>query len=99
MRDSPYFCNGHTLTSSRLQLATHLYKEHLLDDDHFLDWILNSLDACPNERLFIWLLVVSVSHYWIDIVSCRRRGKRLAEALLNHLDKVSVGLYPSPTAN
>ena len=87
------------LTLSRLQLATHLYKEHLLDDDHFLDWILNCLDACPNERLFVWLLVVSVSHYWIDIVSCRRRGKRLAEALLNHLDKVSTMPWPARITN
>ncbi|KAF2034408.1 mediator of RNA polymerase II transcription subunit 12 [Setomelanomma holmii] len=71
-----------------LQLATCLYKEHLLDDDHFLDWILNGLDTCLSERLFIWLLVVSVSHYWVDITSCRRRGKRLAESLLNHLGKL-----------
>jgi mediator of RNA polymerase II transcription subunit 12 len=72
----------------RLQLATYLYKEHLLDDDHFLDWMLNGLDTCPNERLFIWLLVVSVPHYWTDISACRQRGKRLAESLLNHLGKV-----------
>lgn len=71
-----------------LQLATHLYKEHLLDDDHFLDWIVNGLDTCPSERLFIWLLVASVSHYWADITCCRRRGKRLAESLLNQLEKV-----------
>ncbi|KAF1947285.1 hypothetical protein EJ02DRAFT_139344 [Clathrospora elynae] len=71
-----------------LQLATHLYKEHLLDDDHFLDWIVNGLDTCPSERLFIWLLVVSVSHYWTDITCCRRRGKRLAESLLAQLEKI-----------
>jgi mediator of RNA polymerase II transcription subunit 12 len=71
-----------------LQLATYLYKEHLLEDDHFLDWIINGLDACPSERLFIWLLIVSVSQYWTDITSCRRRGKRLAESLLNYLSKL-----------
>jgi mediator of RNA polymerase II transcription subunit 12 len=71
-----------------LQLATHLYKEHLLDDDHFLDWIVNGLDTCPSERLFIWLLVASISHYWTDIACCRRRGKRLAESLLNQLEKI-----------
>jgi mediator of RNA polymerase II transcription subunit 12 len=71
-----------------LQLATCLYKEHLLDDDHYLDWILNGLDSCPSERLFIWLLVVSISQYWKDITSCRRRGKRLAESLLNYVAKV-----------
>jgi mediator of RNA polymerase II transcription subunit 12 len=71
-----------------LQLATHLYKEHLLDDDHFLDWIVNGLDTCPSERLFIWLLVVSISHYWTAVTCCRRRGKSLAESLLNQLDKI-----------
>ncbi|KAI4675485.1 uncharacterized protein J4E88_007518 [Alternaria novae-zelandiae] len=71
-----------------LQLATHLYKEHLLDDDHFLDWIVNGLDTCPSERLFIWLLVVSISHYWTAVTCCRRRGKRLAESLLTQLDKI-----------
>ncbi|KAF2819996.1 mediator of RNA polymerase II transcription subunit 12 [Ophiobolus disseminans] len=71
-----------------LQLATCLYKEHLLDDDHFLDWMLNGLDSCTSERLFIWLLVISVSHYWNDITSCRRRGKRLAESLLNYVGKL-----------
>lgn len=71
-----------------LQLATYLYKEHLLEDDHFLDWILNGLETSPSERLFIWVLIVLVSHYWTDIVSCRRRGKRLAESLLNYLSKV-----------
>jgi mediator of RNA polymerase II transcription subunit 12 len=72
----------------RLQLATHLYKEHLLDNDHFLGWILDGVDTCPPERLFIWLLVVAVPHYWNDISSCRQRGKRLAESLLIHLGKV-----------
>lgn len=74
----------------RLQLATYLYKECLLDVDHFLDWLLHSLGACSSERLFIWLLIVSIPHYWKDITSCRLRGKRLAEALLNQVMKAST---------
>jgi mediator of RNA polymerase II transcription subunit 12 len=77
------------LTQPRLQFVTYLYKENLLDDDHFLDWILHGLDACPTERLFLWLLIVSVPHYWKDLTSCRWRGKRLAQSLLNHIEKVS----------
>jgi mediator of RNA polymerase II transcription subunit 12 len=77
------------LTRRRLQLATFLYKECLLDVDHFLDWILHSLGACTSERLFIWLLIVSIPAYWKDITSCRMRGKRLAEALLHHVTKAS----------
>ncbi|KAL5113832.1 RNA polymerase II mediator complex subunit [Pleosporales sp. CAS-2024a] len=72
-----------------LQLATYLYKEHLLDDDHFLGWILDNLDACSPERLFIWLLVVAVPQYWTDISSCRQRGKRLAQSLLDRVIKLS----------
>ncbi|KAF2279548.1 uncharacterized protein EI97DRAFT_464783 [Westerdykella ornata] len=68
-----------------LQLATSLYKEQLLDDEHFLDWVLKNLAACPTERLFLWLMIVSI--YRQDLTSSRRRGKRLAELLLNHITK------------
>lgn len=61
--------------------------------DHFLDWILNNVAICTSERLFIWLLIVSIPAYWRDITSCRRRGKRLAEALLNHVTKASFSMY------
>lgn len=33
-------------------------------------------------------MIVTVPPYWPDITSCRRRGKRLAETLLNYLAKV-----------
>jgi mediator of RNA polymerase II transcription subunit 12 len=69
-----------------LQLVTHLYKDHLLEEEHFLDWVLKNLDSCPPERLFLWLLLVSI--YWQDLTSSRRRSKRLAESLLNHAEKV-----------
>ncbi|KAH6620139.1 hypothetical protein C7974DRAFT_363490 [Boeremia exigua] len=72
-----------------LQLATFLYKESLLDMDHFLDWILHSMGASSSERLFIWLLIVSIPAYWQGLTSCRMRGKRLAEALLSHVTKLS----------
>ncbi|KAF2105834.1 hypothetical protein BDV96DRAFT_607939 [Lophiotrema nucula] len=69
-----------------IQLATHLYKEHLLEGDHFLDWLLKCLETCVPERLFIWLLLVSV--HWTDLSTFRRRGKRLADALLAHVEKL-----------
>jgi mediator of RNA polymerase II transcription subunit 12 len=69
-----------------LQLATSLYKEHLLEDEHFLDWILKCLDSSPPERLFLWLLIGSL--YGQDLTASRRRGKRLAEYLLSHAEKV-----------
>jgi mediator of RNA polymerase II transcription subunit 12 len=69
-----------------LQLATSLYKEHLLEDDQFLDWILKNIDNCPPERLFLWLLITSL--YGQDLTASRRRGKRLADALLSHANKL-----------
>ena len=69
-----------------LQLATSLYKDHLLEEEHFLDWVLNNLETSVPERLFLWLLIASL--YGPDLTACRRRGKRLAESLLNHAEKV-----------
>lgn len=77
------------LTHRRLQLTTHLFKEHLLEDDHYLDWVLKSLDTCSSERLFFWLLVVCIPDFWLSLISSRRRGKRLAESLLGQAEKVS----------
>jgi len=71
-----------------LQLATHLFKEHLLEEDHFIDWVLNSLDSCPLERLFLWLLITCIPDFWHGLTSSRRRGKRLAESLLSHAGKL-----------
>ncbi|KAF2653975.1 hypothetical protein K491DRAFT_717612 [Lophiostoma macrostomum CBS 122681] len=69
-----------------LQLATSLYKDHLLEEEHFLDWVLKGLESCVPERLFLWLLIASL--YGPDLAACRRRGKRLAESLLNHAEKI-----------
>ncbi|KAF2691505.1 hypothetical protein K458DRAFT_381358 [Lentithecium fluviatile CBS 122367] len=71
-----------------LQLTTHLFKEHLLEEDHYLDWILKSLDSSSSERLFLWLLIVCIPDFWVSLISSRRRGKRLAESLLGHADKL-----------
>jgi mediator of RNA polymerase II transcription subunit 12 len=71
--------------------VTHLYKEQLLEEEHFLDWVLKNIDTCAPERLFLWLLLVSI--YWQDLTSSRRRSKRLAESLLNHAEKVRANHY------
>ncbi|KAL5465444.1 hypothetical protein PMIN06_000604 [Paraphaeosphaeria minitans] len=71
-----------------LQLAAHLFKEHLMEEDHFMDWILKSLDSCPSERLFLWLLITCIPDFWTSLISFRRRGKRLTESLLNHAGKI-----------
>ena len=69
-----------------LQLVAHLYSEHLLDHENFLDWILTSLHASDVDRIPIWLLTVQI--YWKEIWRYRYRGRRLAETILNHLHTV-----------
>ncbi|OCL08825.1 hypothetical protein AOQ84DRAFT_388572, partial [Glonium stellatum] len=70
-----------------IRLSSHLYSDHLLDQDHYLDWLLTSLDASSLERLPIWLLLVQI--YWQDLIASRRRGRRLAEGLLTHANSLN----------
>lgn len=71
-----------------VRLATFLYSELLLDQDQYLDWILTSLESSPSERLPFWLLISQI--YWKDLTCVRRRGKRLAQALLSHLSAMTT---------
>lgn len=70
-----------------LRLITHLYSEHLLDRDHYLDWLIASFRDSDLDALPMWLLVMQIHQQ--DILQHRQRGRRLAEALSKHLDKVS----------
>ncbi|EXJ90347.1 hypothetical protein A1O1_03446 [Capronia coronata CBS 617.96] len=63
-----------------LRLTTRLYMENLLDRDHYLDWIVRSFHTTDLPHVPFWLMVIHIlkddlSHY-------RRRGKRLAEVLI-----------------
>jgi mediator of RNA polymerase II transcription subunit 12 len=71
-----------------VRLTYHLYVEHLLDQDHFLDWILASFESSSIERLPLWL--VHLQLYWRFLVSTRKRGRRLAEAVCNSLHQIEV---------
>ena len=73
---------------SSLQLVTHIYSEHLLDEDQFFDWMLTSFMSSETDRLPIWLLIAQL--FWKDVWRYRHRGRRLAEAMLNHLHAVST---------
>src|ERR1700753_3457117 len=68
-----------------LRLSAHLFSDRLLDEDHFLDWILASLETSSFDYLPVWLLLVRI--YTKPIISSRRRGRRLVEALLSHLER------------
>ena len=73
-----------------LRLVSHLYSDRLLDQDHYLDWLVSSVEGCDLENLSNWLLVQQVHRQ--DILQHGPRGRRLAGAVLEHLYSVSVHL-------
>ena len=70
-----------------MRLVTHLYSEHLLEQDQYLDWVIASFRDSDLDALPIWLLVMQIHEQ--DVHQHRQRGRRLAEGLLKHIDKVS----------
>ncbi|OJD27562.1 hypothetical protein ACJ73_01041 [Blastomyces percursus] len=69
--------------SYSIRLSARLFLDHLVEQDHFLEWFLMSLDNSSVDSLPVWLLMVGI--YWANIVRYRKRGKRLAECLLEKL--------------
>lgn len=71
-----------------LRLAEHLYSEHLLDQDHYLDWLIRSIEASDLDSIPIWLLVQQ--NHQQELLQHRQRGRRLAGAVLGQLHNVSA---------
>lgn len=67
-------------------LAARFFSENLLDHDHFLEWFLTSFEAASIGTIPIWLLMLGI--YWNSIMRYRRRGRRLAELLLQKVRQV-----------
>ncbi|KAI1494580.1 transcription mediator subunit Med12 [Biscogniauxia mediterranea] len=65
-----------------IRLATHLYAEHLLDRDHYMDWLVSGLENSNQAKLPMWMLIVQI--YWKDILKLRKYGRRLVTAILHH---------------
>lgn len=63
-----------------VRLTTRLYMENLLDRDHYLDWVVRSFAIANIEQLPFWLMITHI--YRQDLSHYRRRGRKLAEALL-----------------
>ncbi|TKA69974.1 hypothetical protein B0A55_08064 [Friedmanniomyces simplex] len=72
-----------------VKLATALYAEKLLDTDHYLDWIVSSFHEANIDRLPMWIIMVQI--HWKDIVGFLRRGRRLAESILERLHLIAGG--------
>ncbi|KAJ5594457.1 Mediator complex subunit Med12 [Penicillium hispanicum] len=63
-----------------VSLTARLFFENLLDHDHFLEWYLSSFEAASLTTVPVWLLMLGI--YWNGLLRYRRRGRRLAELLL-----------------
>lgn len=71
-----------------LRLCTRLYLENLMDRDHYLDWIVKSLAAAGHDQLPFWLMVIHI--YYRDLIRFRKRGKKLAELLLEKMGSIKT---------
>ncbi|KAH8908199.1 hypothetical protein BR93DRAFT_605318 [Coniochaeta sp. PMI_546] len=69
-----------------VRLATHIYAEYLLDRDHYMDWLLDSLEKSPQSKLPIWVLIVQI--YWKDMLRLRRTARKLVSVFLHHLHEI-----------
>ncbi|KAL3420185.1 transcription mediator subunit Med12 [Phlyctema vagabunda] len=66
-----------------IRLSTHFHVEYLLDREHYLDWLVSSLESTTLAKLPMWLLLVQI--YWSDLLRYRKHARRLSAALLGHL--------------
>lgn len=82
----PFFPSNSSLTACSVRLATHIYAEYLLDRDHYMDWLLDSLEKSPQSKLPIWVLIVQI--YWKDMLRLRRTARKLVSVFLFHLHEV-----------
>ena len=74
-------------------LTARLFFENLLDHDHFLEWFLSSFEAASLVTTPVWVLMLGI--YWKNLTRYRRRGRRLAEILLEKLRQTTeVKLEP-----
>ncbi|KAK5717339.1 RNA polymerase II mediator complex subunit [Elasticomyces elasticus] len=79
-----------------VKLATAFYVERLLDADLYLDWIVSSFNEASMEKLPIWIIMVQI--FWKDLVGFLRRGRKLAEGVLERLHTIAEGaLDVNPT--
>jgi len=75
-------------------LATHLYSEHLLDREHYMEWLVQSLENSDQPKLPMWMLLTEI--YWKDLLRLRKYGRRLVTTLVRHYHEVRLALiYPA----
>lgn len=70
----------------RIRLATQMYKERLMDQGQYLDWLIRSIGESETDHLWVWLLLLNI--HLPDIVVYRRGGASLVQGLLHHFKYV-----------
>ncbi|RDL31522.1 Transcription mediator subunit Med12 [Venustampulla echinocandica] len=65
-----------------IRLASHFHAEFLLDREHYMDWLVSSLENSPQTKLPLWILITQI--YWKDLLKYRKYGRRLSGAFLHH---------------
>lgn len=82
------------LTPPRARLIARLFVENLVDQDFYLEWYLSCLENASLESFPIWMLLLGI--HWEYVVRFRKRGRRVAEILLEKLRQSEV-LEPKQT--
>ncbi|KAL4930205.1 mediator of RNA polymerase II transcription subunit 12 [Aspergillus undulatus] len=67
-------------------LTARLFFERLLDHDQYFTWFISSLEAASLNMVPVWLLMLGI--YWDNMLRYRKRGRRLAEVLLDKLHQI-----------
>ncbi|KAI6780022.1 Mediator of RNA polymerase II transcription subunit-like protein [Emericellopsis cladophorae] len=65
-----------------VRLATGLYSEHLVDREHYLEWMIKGLESSGHGKLPMWMLICGI--HWDDFLRARKSGQRLVAAFLHH---------------
>ncbi|KAM0696321.1 hypothetical protein Q7P36_003567 [Cladosporium allicinum] len=76
-----------------IKLTSAFYTEGLLDRDQYLDWLVRTFASASLDRLPLWTIIVQL--YWRDLITIGRRGRKLAAAILEHLQLVSNKMNPA----
>ncbi|KKK24898.1 hypothetical protein ARAM_000132 [Aspergillus rambellii] len=74
-------------------LTARLFFERLLDHDQYITWFLASLESASLNVLPVWLLMLGI--YWGCVLRYRKRGRRLAEILLEKLRQITQPRKPT----
>lgn len=77
-------------SGASLRLVSHLASERLLDQGHYLNWIISSVQNSDLNQLCNWISIAQLHQN--DLLQQRLNGRRFVEVLIEQLQKVSTGM-------